>query len=209
MKQALTLAALLAAHTAHADTVVAKIEDPDYVTDPRLPSANPTTATAGTADPNAPAVPASPLDLRKGFHVGLSFGAVYVPVSDATAVVARANLVISDGRHDIRLSPVLYHATQPDQSSTGFGIAVERCWNFSSRYSVSLGSMIGVHHADFANTNTSSSTTLGIAVVGSPLTFRLGEKENFELGLNLMIMREFEYDTVNPGAYVSFSYLSL
>src|SRR4051794_28120174 len=125
MKHALVLATILAAHTAAAETV-AKIDDADYVTDPRLtPGAPGAPAPADPTDP-AVAVAKTPLDLRKGFHLGGSFGAVYLPVNDATAVVARANLVFSDGRHDIRISPVLYHATQTGQSSTGFGIALER-----------------------------------------------------------------------------------
>lgn len=195
MRSVLALAPLVVARVALADEAAPD----DYVTDPR--------ATPGAPLPTEPAAPTapSPADLRKGLHVGGGVGSVYLPVNDARAVVARADFVISDGRHDLRLSPVFYYATQTNESSQGLGLAIERGWNFGSRYTASIGAMVGVHHAESSH----SYTTLGVALVGSPLTFRLGARENFSLGLDLMLMREFEHDTVNPGAFVAFSYLSL
>lgn len=148
-----------------------------------------------------------PVRLRQGLHIGFGAGGAYVPGVNASAAVLRLDFNIGINRQDLRFSPVLYYVTQPDQTTTGIGFALQHGWNIGSTYTVSIGGLFAVHHAELSDGR--NYTTLAIAPMLSPVTLRLGPHRNIELGVHLMVLREFAYNTLNPAAFASLSYLVL
>lgn len=149
----------------------------------------------------------NPVKLREGWHIGFGVGGAYVPGADASAGILRLDFNLGVNRQDFRFSPIAYYATQPDQTMTGIGLAFQHGFNLGSTYTVSIGSMIAAHHAELHDGR--NYTTLALGVTVSPMTLRLGANHNIELAVQLMVLREYAYDTLNPGGFVSLSYLAL
>jgi hypothetical protein len=164
-----------------------------------------------TADEDDPSpIPRPDLDVlrpRQGSHIGVTAGGAYIPNVGASAAMVSLDFNIGHLRIDYRFSPILYYSTQGDQTTMGGGLALQEAYHFNSRYTISCGSMIAVHHGEFNSGK--SYTTLGLGVTASPATVRLGTKRNMELSFNVLLLREFEYNTVNPGAFFAFSVLNL
>jgi hypothetical protein len=144
---------------------------------------------------------------RQGLHIGFSAGGAYIPAVSASAAMVSLDFNIGQLRLDHRISPILYFSSQSDQLTMGGGLALRDSVHFNSRYTISAGGLISVHHAEFNDGG--SYTTLGLGVIGSPATVRFGTKRNMELSLNLLLLREFEYNSVNLGAFLAFSFLNL
>jgi len=173
-------------------------------------------AAAGSTDKTPPAeddpspIPQADLDVlrpRQGLHIGFTAGGAYIPEVGASAAMASLDFNIGHLRSDYRISPILYYSTQSDQMTMGGGLAVQQAVHFNSRYTISVGGLISAHHAELDNGT--SYTTFGIGATTSPATVRLGTKRNIELSFNLLVLKEFEYNTSVVGAYFALSFLSL
>jgi len=170
--------------------------------------ARPTAAEEAEVDPSP--IPLPDFDVlrpRQGLHIGFTAGGAYIPNVGASAVMASLDFNIGWLRLDHRVSPTLYYSTQSNERTMGSGLAFQEGFHFNSRYSISFGSMITLHHGEFNDGN--SYTTLGLGLTASPATVRLGAKRNMEISLNVLLLREFEYDTANAGGFFAFSFLSL
>ena len=164
----------------------------------------------GTAEPAPPptdmAAPAPVLDageLRRGFHVGFSVGGAYLPTNGGiSALVGRLDLNYGRGWIEHRLSPIAYRATNNDEQTLGLGAVYQEYFSVGSRFSFGGGVLLA-----FESKEDGSTTAYGFAA--SPATIRLGNRRNYELGLNAVWIVEPGINASNAGAYIAFSYLSL
>lgn len=146
--------------------------------------------------------------MRQGRHLGVSVGGAYVPIEGGTsAIFARADINWGHGNRDFRVSPLFYAASSDFQDTIGVGVAIEERWNLGSTYTVSLGGMAAIENADRSDGD--GGMTFAVGPIISPLTLRLGSKKNVELGVDVFLLRDFLFDTLNPGGFLQLTYLSL
>lgn len=144
-------------------------------------------------------VPAAP----KRIALTATVGAAALPSTDLSVMVAQGGVNFATERTDVRLTGVLYSATG-DNDSSGFGLALEQRWHFGERYSPGLGVLLASHTISHDSSDDESTAMIGI--LATPVMFRLGERKAWEVGLTAFAMREFAYDTVTPGFYLSAGY---
>ena len=154
------------------------------------------------APPPADTTPKPPVSPRSGVHWGVTAGGAAIPGTNLSVAVAELNMNVGIGKHDLRISPIVYVATG-EGTSMGAGLHLERRVNLGSTYTLSAGSLVSVHSIS------GQGTTFAVGATASPVTLRLGANKSFELGLNIFLVREFSFDTVTPGAYVSLTRLFL
>ncbi len=162
----------------------------------------------GTATPSppledpgtAPAIDARAL--RRGLHYGFSIGGAYLPLDGGVSVgVARLDLNVGRGWIEQRFSPIVYRASG-DNSIVGIGAVYEERIPIGEVFAFGGGVLVA-----FESTDDGSTSAIGLPP--SPITLRLGERRNYEIGINALWVREPSLDNQNYGGYLSFTYLKI
>jgi hypothetical protein len=164
----------------------------------------PITAVAEESPPPEP----TPLELRRGLHVGGGIGGAYLPLDDGTrAIAARAFVNWGRGRHEDRFGVIAYHASSPNQSTTGAVLVLEDRLYIGEAYAFGAGIAFGYHDADRDNGDDGGTRVVGVTL--APIAIKLGPKRNVELAIEGLIFRQIDLETQTYGAFVSATYLKL
>jgi hypothetical protein len=161
----------------------------------------------GTATPSSPvedpqAPPFEARKLRDGLHYGFSIGGAYLPLGGGVSVgVARLDLNVGRGWIEHRFSPIVYRASG-DNTILGVGAVYEERIPIGEVFAFGGGLLLAYESTDDGSTS-------AIGVTFSPVTLRLGERRNYEVGINALLVREPQLGNQNFGAYLSFSYLKI
>jgi hypothetical protein len=150
----------------------------------------------------------TPRKLRRGVHVGVGVGGAYLPLDDGTkAATVRAFVNVGHKRAEDRFGVIAYHASSPNQSTTGAVIAIEDRIYIGDTYAFGGGFAFGYHDAH--RDDGDGGTTRVVGGMIAPFTLKLGQKRNIELALEAIIFRQIDLETQTYGAFVSVTYLAL
>ncbi len=137
---------------------------------------------------------------RGGTTIGTTVGGAFIPGTDLGVLVVQANINVNSGWQDSRISPMVYRAWGV-RDSVGVGTMGERRLNFRHGYTLAAGAFVAAHKID------GEGPTIAMAATGTPVAFRLGSRERWEVGLTVMLVYELAHSTTTPVAYVSLAYL--